>query len=67
MPNMSFPAFMIFLRRFAVLIAAILAVIVYLGVYNATQSTQYATLAVVIVLALWIITLILVMKPLKRQ
>jgi len=58
---------MIFLRRLAVLIAAILALVVYLGVYDITQSTQYATAAVVIALSLWIGTLILVLRTFKRQ
>jgi len=66
MPNIWFPAFMSFLRRFAVLVAAILALVIFLAVYDITQSTQYATLAVVIVLAFWIATLILVLKSFRR-
>jgi len=67
MPHIWFPAFMIALRRFSILIAAVLALIVYLGVYNATESTQLATLAVVIVMVFWIGTVILVLRSFRRR
>jgi len=67
MPNTSFPAFMIFLRRLSVLVAAILALVVYVAVYNFTKSAQLATVAVVVLLALWIASLIMVLRPPKGQ
>jgi len=67
MPHISFPVFMIFLRRLSVLIAAIFALVVYVAVYNFTQSAQLATIAVVIVLALWIASLIMVLRAHKKQ
>jgi hypothetical protein len=67
MRQTSFPWFMVFLRRFSVFIAAVLALIVYIGVYNTTHSAQYATLAIVLALILWIGILILVFRSLKKS
>jgi len=67
MPRVSFPALMIVLRRLSFLITGILAVLVYVGVYNATQSVEYATLAVAITLIVGLGSLISVMRSLKRQ
>jgi len=64
---MSFPAFMIFLGRLSVLIAAILALVVYIGVYDITQSAQLATIAVALVVALWIASIIMVLRSPKKN